>query len=209
MSSASSAKFAKTSIEKSLFSTSSTTRPTKTSAAKSSSGVSSAAATKILSTNFLPSNSSKTAKRSVKHTTCISSTRGTPYNGQIFSGTKSRISNVRKVCPKVKVGEDTSRVSVTSVTKAGEIYKKFTDNNKLYCMFLQHTIPLFNVLNLELQQDEPKIHLLHDKLHKLLHDMLVRFVNPKVNVVPVHFNSAVFRNFATKGQMMNSLWGTL
>lgn len=84
------------------------------------------------------------------------------------------------MCPKVKAGEDTSSVSVTSVTKAGEIYKKLTDKNKLYCMFLQHTIPLYNVLNLEPQQDEPKIHLLHVELHKLLHDTLVRFVDLKV-----------------------------
>ena len=69
---------------------------------------------------------------------------------------------------------------MTSVTKAGEIYDKPTDKNTLYCLFLQHTIPLFNTLNLELQEDEPKIHLVHDKLQKLLHGILVRFIKPQV-----------------------------
>ena len=45
---------------------------------------------------------------------------------------------------------------------------------------LQHTIPLLNTLNLQLQRDEPQIHVLHDQLQKLLCDILIRFVKPSV-----------------------------
>lgn len=54
------------------------------------------------------------------------------------------------------------------------------DRNKLYCLFLQHTIPLLNTLNLQLQRDEPQIHLLHDLQQELLRNILIRFVKPSV-----------------------------
>ena len=49
---------------------------------------------------------------------------------------------------------------------------------KLFCYFLQSTLPVFNSVNLFLQQEAPTIHLSSRKLNGLLTDLLVRFVQP-------------------------------
>lgn len=49
---------------------------------------------------------------------------------------------------------------------------------KLFCLFLESTLPIFNAVNVFLQQEAPVIHKLRRKLEDLLKDLLVRFVKP-------------------------------
>ncbi|XP_071487576.1 uncharacterized protein [Diadema antillarum] len=85
--------------------------------------------------------------------------------GVLFSGSKSRVDD-----HSAKNSED----------KAGKILGRLNEYNKLYCLFLLQTLPLFNKLNLELQEEAPKIHVLQEKLQGFLQDVLIRFVKPSV-----------------------------
>lgn len=49
---------------------------------------------------------------------------------------------------------------------------------KLYCLFLSNILPVFNSLNLSLQQEAPLVHILQKKLVSLFMDLIVRFVKP-------------------------------
>lgn len=49
---------------------------------------------------------------------------------------------------------------------------------KLYLLFLSSILPVFNAVNIFLQQEAPAIHLLYRKLNSLFSDLLVRFVKP-------------------------------
>ena len=74
-----------------------------------------------------------------------------------------------------------SNLKTSAVSKAASIYNTLIeDNSKLYCLFLQFTIPLFTKANLVLQEEAPKIHVLLDILQDLLHQLLVRFVKPNI-----------------------------
>lgn len=53
-------------------------------------------------------------------------------------------------------------------------------NFKLYCLFLNSVIPIFDTANKFLQNEKPCVHILHSVLEKLLKDVLVRFVKPAV-----------------------------
>lgn len=86
--------------------------------------------------------------------------------GQVFAGTEHAVSKTSQEVP--------------ATSKAAAIYDKLTNENKLYCLFLQHNIPLFTVLNLELQEESPKIHVLLDRLQAFLQNVLTRFVKHKV-----------------------------
>ena len=51
---------------------------------------------------------------------------------------------------------------------------------KLYCLFVQSVIPMFDSYNTFLQAPEPLVHLLHQSTTRLLHSLLSRFVLPEV-----------------------------
>ncbi|XP_038058954.1 uncharacterized protein LOC119730226 [Patiria miniata] len=71
--------------------------------------------------------------------------------------------------------------AMKAAAKAEEIHATLADDyNKLYCLFLKQTIPLFTHLNLELQKDEPMVHVLHDKLNGFLKNIMLRFVKPVI-----------------------------
>jgi hypothetical protein len=55
-----------------------------------------------------------------------------------------------------------------------------TKDNKLYCKFLQSSIPLFDLANQALQKVEPCIHILHSTLIDQLRKILVRFIKASV-----------------------------
>lgn len=77
------------------------------------------------------------------------------------------------------LSESSQKASTDTVSKAAFIYDKLLqDRNKLYCLFLQHTFPLFTSINLELQEEAPKIHVMLDTLQELLHQLQLRFVEP-------------------------------
>ena len=48
--------------------------------------------------------------------------------------------------------------------------------NKLYVLFLEYTVKVFDDMLVNLQSDEPKIHVLRQSLLKVLRNLLVRFV---------------------------------
>lgn len=50
---------------------------------------------------------------------------------------------------------------------------------KLYCLFLQNTIPVFTRINTVLQSEEPLIHMLHSELLSLLTELFIRFMKPE------------------------------
>ena len=64
-------------------------------------------------------------------------------------------------------------------SKVMRIDKMLEDcNTKLYCLFLQNVIPVFDIANQLLQKDEPVIHLLHDVMINQLTDIFIRFLKP-------------------------------
>ena len=50
--------------------------------------------------------------------------------------------------------------------------------NKLYVLFLNYTVHVYDEVLRNLQCEDPKIHVLRRSLHKLLRNILVRFVKP-------------------------------
>ena len=68
----------------------------------------------------------------------------------------------------------------TSASKKLEMLESFygSPTNRLYCLFLQEVLKIFDGVNTSLQSEKPKIHLLRRSLHKLLRMLLLRFVNP-------------------------------
>lgn len=102
-----------------------------------------------------------------KPTPSSSGSLSSKKTGQLFAGTKHAVSHPSQ--------------EVTATSKASAIYDKLTnDESKLYCLFLQHNIPLFTRLNVELQEESPKIHVLLDRLQAFLQSVQTRFVKPKV-----------------------------
>ena len=66
-----------------------------------------------------------------------------------------------------------------SIDRAHRVFYLLTDKRtKLYCYFLESTIPIFNTSNLLMQRDDPCIHRLFDSCQNLLTDIYVRFVTP-------------------------------
>ena len=159
--------------------------PAGSSAKKTSSVVSSASTSSVkksTTSSGVLTSAKKTSSVVSSTSTCTSSAVGA---SRLYAGTKSHCSKERDsgVNAKSKISHKDSSKDVPTVqsrNKACEISAKFTENNRMYCIFLQNTIPIFNQLNLELQEEAPKIHLVHEKLHKFLGDVLVRFVKPSV-----------------------------
>lgn len=50
---------------------------------------------------------------------------------------------------------------------------------KLYCLFLQSTVPVFTKINILLQSETPHIHVLRSELLSLLSELFVRFIRPE------------------------------
>ncbi|XP_064648741.1 uncharacterized protein LOC135500955 [Lineus longissimus] len=64
-------------------------------------------------------------------------------------------------------------------TRVGRMYRFYrSPTNKLYCMFLENVLAVFNKTNETLQSEAPLIHVLRRTLHKLLRDLLIRFKLP-------------------------------
>ena len=103
----------------------------------------------------------------------------TVKNKQTTVKSKASTSSV-KAAAKPKSTTKTSSTKTTATTKAEDIHASLSDYNKLYCLFLKQTIPLFTKTNLELQKDEPMVHLLDEKLTDCLKGIMMRFVKPAV-----------------------------
>ena len=67
---------------------------------------------------------------------------------------------------------------------AEEVHATLSDDcNKLYCLFLKHTIPLFTIVNLELQKDEPMVQVLHEKMNNFLREILLKICQARNNQI--------------------------
>ena len=128
------------------------------------------------------------------------------HSGTARIGIQSTSTAIGKIIPKTKVKAGTTKTSQSSsgkstpqqfagtnstsvkrkastgtVSKAAAIYDTLLQKrNKLYCLFLQYSIPLFNRVNVELQSESPKFHVLLDILQQLLRDIQLRFVKPAI-----------------------------
>ncbi|XP_071508171.1 uncharacterized protein [Diadema antillarum] len=160
------------------------------------SGLSASRGSTVLGANVIParrhspsSSSKKTATTSSVSTSRVTSvqscssgasrpsskteTAPSKKKGKICAGTKNS--------PKCQSSTSTSPSVTSAEAKAAAIHANLTqDKYKLYCLFLQNTIPIFNKLNVELQEEAPKIHVLLDRLHFFLRQLLMRFVKPAV-----------------------------
>ena len=67
--------------------------------------------------------------------------------------------------------------------KVNSIYKFVSSpTNKLFVIFLSYTVKMFDEVLLGLQSEEPKIHLMRRMLHKLIRNILKRFVKPSAMI---------------------------
>ena len=113
----------------------------------------------------VPKNTTETASKVPKNTTETASK--VPKN---TTETGSKV-------PKNTTETGSTMCSSYKHEKVCRIYELMIDPaTKLYCFFLEATIPVFNTMNLLLQRDEPCIHILHDTCVQLLTDLYVRFV---------------------------------
>lgn len=88
------------------------------------------------------------------------------------TGPKSSSGNTGKV-------KDTDAHSQKQPERLNRIYKCMTSAEfKLNCLFLKHSIPVFDEVNLLLQEERPLIHRLRSILEGLLRKLLVRFMKP-------------------------------
>ncbi|XP_063216685.1 uncharacterized protein LOC134527707 [Bacillus rossius redtenbacheri] len=71
-------------------------------------------------------------------------------------------------------------LKVDSLNKQHSILRSLMQDpvTKLYCYFLQSVLPVFNSVNVYLQQEAPVIHILRRKFVGLLTDLLMRFIKP-------------------------------
>jgi hypothetical protein len=68
-----------------------------------------------------------------------------------------------------------------NVNKAPQIFSALdSQSTLLYAYFLTYTIPLFDIVNLILQSDEPQVQNMHDCLNEMFVDVITRFVKPDV-----------------------------
>ncbi|KAJ8037837.1 Ketimine reductase mu-crystallin [Holothuria leucospilota] len=98
---------------------------------------------------------------------------------------RKNIPQVQKPKKSLSAAKDSSKSkqNFPGEGKATSIWKNLSnDYNKLYCIFLTQTRPIFNKVNLELQEDAPKIHVLQEKLQGLLKELMLRFIKPHIVV---------------------------
>jgi hypothetical protein len=97
---------------------------------------------------------------------------------------KGKVSSSKKGKEEKKGGEksmkDTLDQEPSYAQKKVESIYKFVSSptNKLYVLFLHYTVKIFDEVLLGLQSEQPKIHVLRRMLHKLLRNIMVRFVKP-------------------------------
>ena len=89
--------------------------------------------------------------------------------------------------------------SSNSLEKADRISSFFhSPMSKLYCYFLKYAHKSFENVLLDLQSDEPEVHVLRRKLLALIRDLLVRFCKPCAltmkPVLEVHTTRKLIRN---------------
>ena len=66
-----------------------------------------------------------------------------------------------------------------TMSRPERVYSMLTNpSTKLYCLFVQAAMPVFNNMNLLLQKDEPMVHVIHSRCLSFLTDLLVRFIKP-------------------------------
>ena len=132
-------------------------------------------------TSNTSSSSMKKSSTSVTHSSAKTTSRSLTSNTASSSMKKSSTSATH-TCSSAKTtcSNKSNKEAVQTISKAGEIYAKLNNKYKMYCIFLLDTISMFNRLNVELQEEAPKIHLVHEKLQNFLRDVMVRFVKPCV-----------------------------
>ena len=77
--------------------------------------------------------------------------------------------------------EENDALNEEKVTREVRLIKQFNDPfTKLYVLFVQSTMPVFNKFNTFLQSEEPLVHLLHESTIKLYKGLLSRFVKTEI-----------------------------
>ena len=149
---------------------------TSKSAAKS---LSTSAATSMPTAKSTSTSTSKPVSTSKpKQTTTVTSKP--KISSKVTSKPKPKSATKPKIASKTSSTASSKPKTINAATKAAEIYEQLSDYHKLYCFFLKHVIPLFNTLNLELQREEPMVHMIHGKLQGFLKEVMLRFVKPVV-----------------------------
>ena len=77
--------------------------------------------------------------------------------------------------------EEDNSLGANTVTREVRLARKFDDPfSKLYVLFVQSVMPVFDHFNTFLQSEEPLIHLLHESTVKLYRALLSRFIKSEV-----------------------------
>ncbi|MGH0123583.1 UNVERIFIED_CONTAM: hypothetical protein FKN15_037028 [Acipenser sinensis] len=106
-------------------------------------------------------------------------------------------------------GKTKPRESMPLSTKQDRIKSCFERaSTKLYCLFLQASIPAFDKLNLLLQSDKPNIHVLGRELQAIYTDLLCKFVKPAVLVAASSVYTVDFRSLNNQKSENDLVIGT-
>ncbi|KAK6491589.1 toll-like receptor 6 [Huso huso] len=106
-------------------------------------------------------------------------------------------------------GKTKPRESMPLSTKQDRIKSCFERaSTKLYCLFLQASIPAFDKLNLLLQSDKPNIHVLGRELQPIYTGLLCKFVKPAVLVAASSVYTVDFRSLNNQKSENDLVIGT-
>ena len=111
--------------------------------------------------------------------------------GKILKHVSTRWLSIKKCLPRLIENweplytffksEESASTSATAKEKTGRLKKLFASRtNQLICKFLVDALQPFDAINTELQSDASKIHVLQQRLEKLIKQLMVKFVQPAV-----------------------------
>jgi hypothetical protein len=166
-------------------STSSQSRGTKSSSAQSSISKSTTGKSSS-STKASAQASTSSQSRGIKSSSAQSSiSKSTMSTGKSSSSVSTKASAQASTSSQASTSQASTSASKSSTemscanTRILRIKKALSDpNTKLYCLFLDNIIPVFDKINVLLQRDEPCIHIMLDSLTELLTNLYIRFVTP-------------------------------
>ena len=99
--------------------------------------------------------------------------------------------------------QESAATSAADKEKTGRLKNLFASRtNQLICKFLVEALEPFDAINTELQSDASKMHVLHQRLEKLIKQLMIKFVQPAVFQRDGIFSSLKVENLRQSSDMI-------